>query len=513
VSTRKNAIPDPLQDLMREIIVRWGEEVRQDPDQPEFIRDLEDQEFTDHFPALAEKVIKLLRGQSVESVEGEAAQHGRQRRSLGYSVVQVLCELQTFRRVLADSVQTIVGSNIKGEALDRSRKAIVDIVDRSMNVSVAQYIAAAEEERNSAQDEAKQLHAQRDRFLVTLSHELRNQVSPILLSTQLLKQLQPTDGRMEKAVERIERQARHQAILIDDLLDMSRFRYGKLKLRRKLVDLRKAIQHALETFQTDFQTQQLKISVDLPERPMFVFADATRIVQVLVNLLSNSIKFTPAEGTIEVRLAQEDETVVLSVRDSGVGISADLLPQLFKMFLQGEESSQGVNTGLGVGLALAKILVEMHDGTIEAHSAGVGKGAEFVVRLPLPDMAAQETSQPRARRVLLVEDNPDQLASLSELLKLNGYEVIEARDASEALRVVSEHKPDACVIDIGLPDMNGYELARKLREVPGTRNSRLVAVTGFGNAEDSETFMQAGFDHYLPKPPDLNELNRILSED
>jgi signal transduction histidine kinase len=166
----------------------------------------------------------------------------------------------------------------------------------------------------------------------------------------------------------------------------------------------------LETFQTDFQTRQVKISVDLPERPMFVLADATRIMQVLVNLLSNSIKFTPAEGTIEVRLAQEDETVVLSVRDSGVGISADLLPQLFKMFLQGEESSQGVNTGLGVGLALAKILVEMHDGTIEAHSAGVGKGAEFVVRLPLPDMAAQETSQPRARRVLLVEDNPDQLA-------------------------------------------------------------------------------------------------------
>jgi signal transduction histidine kinase len=205
VSTRKNAIPDPLQDLKREIIVRWREEVRQDPDQPEFIRDLEDQEFTDHFPALAEKVIKLLRGQSVESVEGEAAQHGRQRRSLGYSVVQVLRELQTFRRVLADSVQRIVGPNIKGEALDRSRKAIVDIVDRSMNVSVAQYIAAAEEERNSAQDEAKQLHAQRDRFLVTLSHELRNQVSPILLSTQLLKQLQPTDGRMEKAVERIER--------------------------------------------------------------------------------------------------------------------------------------------------------------------------------------------------------------------------------------------------------------------------------------------------------------------
>jgi CheY-like chemotaxis protein len=342
---------------------------------------------------------------------------------------------------------------------------------------------------------------------------LRNQVSPILLSTQLLKQLQPTDGRKEKAVERIERQARHQAILIDDLLDMSRFRYGKLKLRRKLVDLRKAIQHALETFQTDFQTQQLKISVDLPERPMFVFADATRIVQVLVNLLSNSIKFTPAEGTIDVRLAQEDETVVLSVRDSGVGISADLLPQLFKMFLQGEEYSASVNTGLGVGLALAKILVEMHDGTIEAHSAGVGKGAEFVLRLPLPDMAAQETSQPRTRRVLLVEDNPDQLASLSELLKLNGYEVIEARDASEALRVVSGHKPDACVIDIGLPDMNGYELARKLREIPVTRHSRLVAVSGYGKAEDNDAFMQAGFDHYLVKPPDLNELNRILSED
>jgi signal transduction histidine kinase len=506
-------IAEHLETLKREIVVRWREQVRRDPEQPTLVYQLDDRELEDHLPALTEKIIQLLRGESAEDLDQDAAQHGRQRRALGYSVVQVLHELQIFRHVLTGVVEEILGQEVSFAEINHSRDVIVDVVDRSINVSVAQYTQAAEEERNSAQGEAQDLRAQRDRFLVTLSHELRNQVSPILLSTQLVKQLQPADSRIEKAVERIERQARHQAILIDDLLDMSRFRYGKLRLKRQIADLRDCVRHALETFQTDFEAKRLKIQVELPERPAAALIDPTRVVQVLVNLLSNALKFTPPEGTLTVRLAQEAEAMVLSVQDTGVGIRAELLPQLFKMFFHSGDLPQGVNTGLGVGLALARVLVEMHDGTIEAHSDGVSKGAKFVVRLPQLENVAQEKSPIRARKVLLVEDNPDQRAALAELLTMNGYEVVEAPDASEALRVASEQKPDACIIDIGLPDMNGFELARKLREIPETRDSRLVAVTGYDTVDGSESFTKAGFDHYLSKPPNLDELNRILSRD
>jgi signal transduction histidine kinase len=512
MSTKHHIVADYIRNLIHEVIVRWRDEVRRDPDQLAFIGRLDDKQLEDHLPALTEKIIKILRGEPADNLENDAAQHGRQRRVLGYSVVQLLQELQIFRRVLFDIVQEL-GTEVSVEEIDRSRDVIQDMIDRSVNASVAQYTLAAEEERNSAQGEAKALHAQRDRFLVTLSHELRNQVSPILLSTQLLKQLLPADPRMQKAVERIERQARHQAILIDDLLDLSRFRYGRLRLKRETVDLRQSVQHALETFQTDFQAKHLSVQVEVPERPIMAFVDQTRIVQILVNLLSNSIKFTPPQGSIAVRLAEQSGTIDLSVQDTGVGITAEILPKLFNMFFQSEEPSKSVTTGLGVGLALAKILVQMHDGTIEAHSEGIGKGAEFLVHLPLSENVPQEKSPPRVRRVLLVEDNPDQLAGLSELLVVAGYEVIEARDASEALRIVSERKPDACIIDIGLPDMNGYDLARKLRDLPETRDSRLVAITGFGTVEDSQTFVEAGFDHYFPKPPNLNELNRVLSGD
>ena len=405
--------------------------------------------------------------------------------ALGYSVVPLLRELQIFRRVLTDMVQEIIGANISAEEIERGRNLIIDTIDSSMNVSVLQYILAAEEERNSAQGEARELHEQRDRFLATLSHELRNQVSPILLGAQLLKDLKPSDRRMEKTIERIERQARHQAILIDDLLDISRFRYGKLQLKREDLDLRVPVQHAVETFQNDFQAKQLKIEVELPDGPLFASADETRIAQILINLLSNSMKFTPAGGTITVGLAEQGDSAVLTVRDTGVGIDPEILPQLFTMFFQTNEPAKTVKTGLGVGLALAKVLVELHGGTIEAHSEGEGKGAEFTVRLP---MAANmpERARSQGRRVLVVDDNPDHLELLADLLRERGYEVIEARDASEALRLISDQKPHACVIDIGLPDMDGYELARKLREIPETRDSRLIAVTGYGTKADTQ---------------------------
>jgi len=253
----------------------------------------------------------------------------------------------------------------------------------------------------------------------------------------------------------------------------------------------------------------VKLEVELPEGPLFASADETRIAQVLINLLSNAWKFTPVGGTTSVRLAEHAGSAVLTVRDTGVGVDPEILPNVFTMFFQTHESPKAAKTGLGVGLAVAKVLVELHGGTIGAISEGEGKGAEFTVRLPL---IANMPEASEARRVLVVDDNPDHRELLAELLRGRGYEVIEASDAAEALRLIPEEKPQACVIDIGLPDMDGYELARKLREIPETRDSRLIAVTGYGTRADKEAFAEAGFDHYFPKPPNIEELYRALSE-
>ena len=484
---KANIIADYIERLKGQIVSRWREAVRRDPQQAAMTHKLDAQELQDHLPALTEKIIKLLRAEPepVEDIEGAAAQHGRQRRALGYSVVPLLRELQIFRRVLTDMVQEIVGTDVSAEEIERGRNLIIETIDLSMNASISQYTLAAEEERNSAQGEARELHEQRDRFLATLSHELRNQVSPILLGTQLLKDLKPTDRRMAQAIERIERQAHHQAILIDDLLDISRFRYGKLQLQHEDLDLRIPVQHALETLQNDFAAKRLKLEVDLPDGPLFASADETRIAQILINLLSNALKYTLPGGAVFVTLEKQGGSAILSVRDTGVGIYPEVLPQLFTMFFQTNEPPKGVKTGLGIGLAVAKVLVELHGGTIEARSEGEGKGAEFIVRLPV---AAGLTEAAQARRVLVVDDNPDHRELLAELLRMRGYEVIEAHDASAAFRVIADQKPDACIIDIGLPGMNGYELAKKLRELPETKGSRLIAVTGYGTRADKEVF-------------------------
>jgi signal transduction histidine kinase len=512
MSAREINIADRIEQLKGQILDRWREEVRKDPVQAASVHHLDDQELKDHLPALTDRILKLLRGEQVTDLEADAASHGLQRRKRGFSVVVLLRELQIFRRVLTLMVREIVGVDLSNEEVEKKRDLLDDIVDRSMNASVLQYTLAAEEERNTAQGEAKELHDQRDRFLATLSHELRNQVSPILLGTQLLKDLKLSDHRMRTVVERIERQARHQSILIDDLLDISRFRYGKLQLKRRIFDLRGAMQRAVETFQNDFSAKHINLEVHIPPKPVYASVDETRITQVLINLLQNAVKFTPRGGTITMELAEQAGAAVFSLKDTGVGIAPELLPHLFTMFFRTDEPSKPIKTGLGVGLALAKLLVDMHDGTIQAYSEGEGKGAEFTVTVPIAKDLLDESSFSSARRVLVVDDNSDHLQLLADLLRMRGYEVIEAHNATEALTLIATHKPNACVIDIGLPDMDGFNLARKLREIPETRASRLVAVTGYGTTADKQSFEEAGFDHYFPKPPDIDQLTRVLSD-
>ena len=340
----------------------------------------------------------------------------------------------------------------------------------------------------------------------------KNSQTENVSSLQLIKDLTPADQRVKPVVARVERQARQQAILIDDLLGISRFRYGKLQLNRENLDLRIPLQHAIETFQGGFAAKQLTVEGQQPEHAISAYADEARVAQILINLLSNALKFTPAGGRIDIQLVKEAGAAVYTVRDTGRGIDAAILPQLFTMFFQAAEPSNNVKAGLGVGLALAKILVEMHGGKIEGRSEGPGQGAEFTVRLPIVEGTCDTNLPPSAKSVLVVDDNPDQLELLAELLEFHGYKAITARDAAEALRLAAEHEPYACVIDIGLPDMDGYELARRLRAIRPSRASRLIALTGYGTTADRKAFEEAGFDHYFTKPLDINRLIRLLSD-
>jgi signal transduction histidine kinase len=397
-------IADQLIKIKDQILDHWRREVRNNPEQAALVADLDDEELQDHLPALTERIIALLREEPAEGLIEDAVEHGRQRYEDGYSVVQLLREMQIFRRVLATMAYEIVEDE-SSEQVQICRNLVVDIIDRSMNASVAEYTRAAEEQRAAAQKEALELHEQRDRFLLTLSHELRNQVAPILLGLQLLKDLKSSDQRLEPVVGRIERQARQQAILIDDLLGISRFRYGKLQLNRVNLDLRIPFEHALETFQGDFAAKQLALEVQLPDQQIFAFADEARIAQILINLLSNAVKFTAPGGGIGIGLSRESDLAVFTVRDTGVGITPEILPHLFTMFFQADQPTRTVNTGLGVGLALAKILVVMHGGTIDGQSEGEGRGAVFIVRLPIAENTPQE-DEPSGKRVVVGDDKP-----------------------------------------------------------------------------------------------------------
>src|SRR6202453_279994 len=273
-------IADQLEKLKDQIVDHWRREVRTNPEQAALVAHLDDLELQDHLPALTERIIALLRGEPADGLIEDAIEHGQQRYRDGYSVVQLLRELQIFRRVLANMAYEIVEDE-SAEHVQNCRNLVIDIIDRSMNASVSEYTRAAEEQRLVAQDEARDLHEQRDRFLVTLSHELRNQVSPILLGLQLLKDLTLADQRVKPVVARVERQARQQAILIDDLLGISRFRYGKLQLNREHLDLRIPLQHAIETFQGDFAAKQLTVELQQPEHAISAYADEHRVAQFL----------------------------------------------------------------------------------------------------------------------------------------------------------------------------------------------------------------------------------------
>jgi signal transduction histidine kinase len=373
-------IADFLEDHKDEILDRWRKAAEAEPAQGARLAKMDDGELLDHLPALTEALIGVLRGAQKSLVEEDARRHGHQRRLDGYNVVDVLWELTIFRRVFLDALNEASEAVADWIPVDGST-TILDLLDLCAKASIAQHVKETEQERDLAASRAVNLESQRERFLGTLSHELRNQIQPILLGLQRLKDSDPTPDQL-RAIEMIERQTRHQSFLVEDLLDLSRKQIGKIELRRSRVDLRDCVRHAAETNQADVERKSLDVRLELPGKPIYALVDRERLCQVANNLMSNAVKFTPDGGTIVWRLFQESGWQVMSIRDTGGGIKAGDLPHIFDIFFQGGGVQRG---GLGIGLPVVKNLVELHAATIEVHSEGEGAGTEFIVRIPASD--------------------------------------------------------------------------------------------------------------------------------
>jgi PAS domain S-box-containing protein len=361
---------------------------------------------------------------------------------------------------------------------------------------------------------AEQANRVKDEFLAMLGHELRNPLSPILTAVQLLK-LRHVESR---EVDVIERQARHLTRLLEDLLDVSRITRGKIALNKEPVEVADVAAAAVEMASPGIDRGRHKLTTEIPARGLVIVADPVRMAQVIANLLTNAAKYTPPGGRITLRAEHAGGEVVLSVEDTGEGISAELLPHLFDMFVQSGQTLARSEGGLGLGLTIVKSLVTMHGGTVSAQSEGRGRGSSFVVRLPAvtriakPREASGRAIAPtnRQKRVLVVDDNPDFAEMLAEAVEGLGYRTAIAHDGAEALTVAREFDPHIALVDIGLPIMDGYELAERLRSQ--RQDLTLLAITGYGQESDSQRARDAGFREHVTKPVELTSLYRLLDE-
>ncbi len=392
--------------------------------------------------------------------------------------------------------------------------------ERELAVRIRNLVTArqARDELALLRSATETAHQAKDEFLAMLGHELRNPLSPITTALQVMK-LRGDGGReRERAI--IERQVGHLTRLVDDLLDVSRIARGRVELKTEVVEIAEVVDRAIETASPLLEERGHQLSVEVPRRDLRVEGDPARLVQILANLLTNAAKYTPPGGRVSVRATRVDDEIVLSVRDTGIGIAPDVLPRVFDLFVQARQALDRSQGGLGIGLAIVRSLVERHGGAVSAHSDGPGTGSELVVRLPAtartgegerPGGAPRPATPPRAARVLIVDDNEDAAEMLAAALEGRGYETRVALDAPTALGIAAEFAPDTAFLDIGLPVIDGYELAARLRRLPGLAALKLIAVTGYGQDKDRQKTRDAGFDHHLVKPVGLDEMEAALT--
>jgi two-component system, sensor histidine kinase len=416
-------------------------------------------------------------------------------------------------QVLRAKVSVFVALATKNEQLRRQAEKLSQ---RTTELTATNKRLVREmEERRAAE---RKSHA-KDEFLAMLGHELRNPLSAINSAAALIGMGGAGPETIGRARLIIQRQTQHLSRIVDDLLDLSRAMSGKILLSRQPVDVASLVAACLDTFRATGRTGGYRLNVDL--KPGWVEGDATRLEQITSNLIDNALKYTPAGGSIDISIDTVGAEVVLTVSDSGVGIASDLLPHVFDVFVQGAISLDRAQGGLGIGLSLVRRLVELHGGRVSAQSAGASQGSTFTIRLPSTQpasaagnarTAAPAPAQASKPTVLLIEDNDDGREMMATMLVTYGYAVLQAADGIEGVQVAAARLPDVALVDIGLPGIDGYEVARRLRQSPDSRNIRLIALTGYGLAEDQRRVLEAGFDLHLVKPVDIRQLLEALGE-
>jgi PAS domain S-box-containing protein len=449
---------------------------------------------------LLAEVFRIINEQSRQPAENPVAQVLRQGQIVGLANHTVLIGKDGSERPIDDSAAPI--KNEQGQTVG------VVLVFRDVT------------ERRRAEQVLKEAVRRKDEFLATLAHELRNPLAPICNALELLRHADGKPAVMEQARGMVERQVWHMVRLVDDLLDISRITRGKLQLRKERVELAATIRSAIEAARPLVDTHGHELTVTLPPQPVYLHADPIRLAQVFSNLLTNSAKYTEKGGHVWLTAERKGSEAVIAVRDTGIGIPAEHLSHIFEMFSQLTPALERSQGGLGIGLALVRGLMELHGGTVEAHSAGPGKGSEFIVRMavmdspvPAPPEPAQSEKHPCGprRRILVVDDNRDAADSLVMMLRRMGHEASPAYDGLEALQAAAAFCPDVVLLDIGLPKMNGYEVARHIRRQPWGKVVALIAISGWGQEEDKRRALESGFDHHLTKPVEPAALEKLLA--
>jgi signal transduction histidine kinase/CheY-like chemotaxis protein len=370
------------------------------------------------------------------------------------------------------------------------------------------------------QYQVRETDRRKDEFLASLGHELRNPLAPIRTSVSVLTHMFPDQATVKKVSDVIERQVTHLTRLVDDLLDVARINSGKIALQRASTTFEAIIGHVSELCSGPAAAKRITITYDLPRQSIVLNADYARVVQIVANIVSNAVKFTPPDGTIHVSAEVVNNCLKIHIKDSGIGLEPAALERIFSMFEQSRPPSGQITSGLGIGLSLSRQFAEMHGGSVRAYSEGLGKGSEFVVSLPVLSQASSETQCPVAEvielpdtrtRVLVVDDNRDAADLLQALLEMENCHVATAYDGFEAVQATELAMPDVIIMDLGMPSMDGYEAARQIRRQPGSQQVLMIALTGWGQSDARQRTMEAGFDHHLIKPVNLEQIKQLAS--
>jgi signal transduction histidine kinase len=425
--------------------------------------------------------------------------------------------------ILRSKISVFVELYRKTQALERAKDALErEVAERERAEEGLRQNNLELERRVAERTEALEAADRRkDEFLAALAHELRNPLAPIRAAVEVMRLKGTADAQIENARGVVDRQVEHMTRLIDDLLDLSRITRDRLVLRTSRVQLADVVAAAVETSRPIIEQRGHTLSVDVPNRPVWIEADPARLAQVLSNLLTNAAKYTAHGGRIGIETRVDDREVIIGITDNGIGIPADMLPRIFEMFMQVDRTRGRAGDGLGIGLTLARRLIEMHGGAIDARSEGAGLGSEFSVRLPLPvalednldeiDLVELLPELPHALKVLVVDDNRDAAEMLASMLSAWAQDSVTAFDGPSAIELGARFQPDVVLLDLGMPKMDGYETARRIRALPWGQNCIIAAVTGWGQDADRERSRTAGFDHHLVKPVSPSALRTLLS--